>query len=371
MQRIFRYAINAVAALLLAMGMTSCGDLSVFEDEGDCDPHYYLKFVFDRNMLYNDQYQIGADAFAAQVGSVDVYIFDAKTGDFVARYSDAGERLREFGYRLPIDIKPGDYEIIAWCGLADNDGHFTIADNISSYSDLKCRMARSMDGNQVTYSDKCLNALFHGRITHTFPDKEGDHYATVNLTKDTNYIQLALHHNAGELDPDRFSVMMEDDNGYLAYDNSLIDDITIQYRPWSIRGGVVDMETDGYNSRAAEDGTGFLVAELATSRLTANHNPLLTVTDNVTGRVVFSLPLVKYVLMMKSDRYSKMEAQEYLDREDEYSVIVFLQNNKKDPDNNDPDPEPNPDPDDDEGWYAVEIVINGWHIVDNGNVGLH
>ena len=351
MQRIFRYAINAVAAVLLTVGITSCGDILIFDDEGDCDPHYYLQFVFDRNMLYNDNYQIGADAFAAQVGSVDVYIFDAKTGSLVAQLSDAGERLRGYGYRLPIDVKPGEYDIIAWCGLDGNEGHFALSKNVSNISDLTCRMARDTDNGQVTYSDKCLNALFHGKISHDFPDEEGDHYATIHLTKDTNYIQLALHHKAGELTPERFDVTLDDANGYLAHDNSLMDDTTIQYRPWSMRGGVVDMDTDSY-TRAAEDGTGFLVAELATSRLMADHNPILKVTDNETGNIVFSLPLVKYLLMMKSQRYSKMDGQEYLDREDEYAVTVFLENK------------------DNEGWLAAEIVINGWHIVDNGNVGL-
>lgn len=357
MQRIFRYAINTIAAVLLVMGMTSCDALNIFDDEGDCDPHYYLQFVFDRNMLYNDNYQIGADAFAAQVGSVDVYIFDAETGDFVARFTDAGTHLREYGYRLPIEVEPGEYDIIAWCGLADNEDHFTIPENVSNMSDLTCRMVRDTDENQVVYNDKCLNALFHGKISHIFPDEEGDHYATIHLTKDTNYIQLALHHRSGELDPKRFDITMEDTNGYLAHDNSLIADDTIQYRPWNIMGGVVNMGDD-IDTRAAEDGTGFFVAELSTSRLMADHNPILKVTDKETGNIVFSLPLVKYVVMMKSQRYSKMEAQEYLDREDEHEVIVFLENKN------------NGSEGDDEGWYAVEIVINGWHIVDNGNVGL-
>ena len=351
MQRIFRYAINAITAVLLVMGMTSCDAFNIFDEEGDCNPHYYLQFVFDRNMLYNDQYQIGADAFAAQVGSVNVYIFDANTGNFVAQFSDAGDRLRERGYSLPIDVEPGEYDIIAWCGLDGNEGHFTLPEHVGHMSDLTCRMARDTDEDQVAYSDKCLNALFHGKISCAFPDEEGNHYVTVHLTKDTNYIQLALHHKAGELVPERFTVTLEDANGYLAHDNALIADDTIQYRPWSMKGGVVDMETEA-NTRAAEDGTGFLVAELATSRLMADHNPILKVTDNETGNTVFSLPLVKYALMLKSARYSKMDSQEYLDREDEYAVAVFLENK------------------DNEGWLAAEIVINGWHIVDNGNVGL-
>lgn len=355
MQRIFKYAINAIAAVLLTIGMTSCNDL-IFDDEGDCDPHYYLQFVFDRNMLYNDNYQIGADAFAAQVGSVDVYIFDAETGNLVARYSDAGEHLREPGYRLPIDVVPGDYDIIAWCGLANNDGHFVLSGNISHYSDLKCRMERDIDENQAAYSDKCLNALFHGKISHTFPSQEGDHYATVYLTKDTNYIQLAMQHKSGPLDHTQFAIAMEDANGYLAYDNSLLDDVNIVYRPWYQNGGEVEMGGDMTRADGAEEEeendntTGFLVAELATSRLMADRNPVITVTDKETDKVIFSLPLVKYLLMLKSQRYSKMSDQEYLDREDEYAVMVIL--------------------DDSEGWLNAEIHINGWHVVDNGNVGL-
>lgn len=351
MQRIFRYAINAVAAVLLTVGMTSCSNM-IYDDEGDCDPHYYLQFVFDRNMFYNDQYQIGADAFAAQVGSVDVYLFDAETGDFVARFSDEGERLRERGYRLPVDVKPGEYDIVAWCGLADNEDHFTIPETVDNISDLKCRMARDIDENHITYSDKCLNALFHGRITHSFPNTEGDHYATIYLTKDTNYIQLAMQHKSGPLDEKRFDITLEDANGYLDYDNSLLDDTNIQYRPWYQKGGVVDMgDTTRAEDAENEDyGTGFLVAELATSRLMADHNPLLVVRDKEADKVVFSIPLVKYLLMMKSQRYSRMGDQEYLDRESEYEIMVFLE--------------------DTEGWLAAEIVINGWHVVDNGNVGL-
>lgn len=339
-------------AAVSMLSMSSCE--KVFDGEGDCTPRYFLQFVFDRNMLYNDEYRIGVDAFAAQVGSVEVYVFAPETGNFVAHFTDEGAHLRQEGYRLPVDLKPGEYDIIAWCGLAGNEGHFTIPATVSHYSELKCRMARSTDEFGTVYSDKNLNAVFHGRISHYFPDSYGDHTATVYLTKDTNYIQIALHHrNGGYIDPERFTVIIEDENGYLAHDNSLLGDEQIQYRPWTRRGGVVE----GYAVKSDDEtagGSAFLVAELATSRLVSDHkaSTYITVTDTLTGNVVFSIPLVKYILLMKSDRYSYMDDQEYLDREDEYDIMVFLENV------------------DDKGWLAAQIVINGWHIVDNGNVGL-
>ena len=349
-QKMKQYVAMTLFTAISVSFFPSCEN--IFEDEGDCDPYYFLEFVFERNMLYNDKYQIGADAFAAQVGSVEVFVFEPGTGNFVAHFSDEGDLLRQDGYRLPVDLAPGDYDIIAWCGLSGNNGDFSIPASVSNYSDLKCRMARSVDESGTVYSDKNLNAVFHGRISHYFPDSPGEHTAVIYLTKDTNYIQLALHHrHGGYIDPERFTVSIDDANGYLAHDNSLLEDDQIQYRPWSRRGGVVD----GYSTKADDENNGgaaFFVAELATSRLLSDHQAQIKVTDQLTGNVVFSIPLIKYILMMKSDRYSSMDDQEYLDREDEYNIMVFLENL------------------DDKGWLNAQIVINGWHIVNNGNVGL-
>lgn len=351
--------------LLTASLLTGCKDGPVFDTEGDCDPHMYIQFVFDKNMEYNANLGYGHDVFSTQVGSVDVYIFNPETGEYIAHYAEAGEALRADGYRMELDLEPGSYEIIAWCGLSDNEDHFVLPENINKNDELRCRMARQTDSEGLVYSDVCLKELFHGRIdSHTFPDEEGEHVATVYLTRDTNYIQLAMQHHGKALDPSQFLVTMDDANGYLAHDNSLLKDDDIQYRPWSIRGGVVDLDWSSQrvgsrrnalaaSTRADEDGnTGFLVTELATSRLMENRNPYLKVTDTESGKVVFSLPFVEYVSMMKSDRFKNMDLQEYLDREHEYEVMVFLEN------------------DDDEGWRAVQIIINGWHKIDNGNVGI-
>lgn len=324
---------------------------SVYDDQGDCDPHAYLQFVYDRNLLVNVNNKIGADAFGAQVGSVEVYIFDASTGEYVARLEDKGEALSRPGYRLPLDLPPGDYDAIAWCGLADNADHFVLHEPVvTAREDLKCRMKRDYEGGKA-FSASNLNPLFHGTLSFSIPEQEGEYIHTVYLTKDTNYIELALQHRSGALDPERFTITMSDNNGHLAHDNSLIDDEAVEFRPWTVAGGVVDMEL---GSRAGEEGTGFLVAELATSRLMTDHQPVLKITDKETGRDVFSIPMVDWALLFKSARYSSMDDQEYLDREYEYNVMVILENDETV----------------NEGWIAAEIVINGWHVVNNGNVGL-
>ena len=65
--------------------------------------------------------------------------------------------------------------------------------------------------------------------------------------------------------------------------------------------------------------------------------------------------------MLKSEKYSGMNDQEYLDREDEYNIMVYLQKEGND----------NPDiPDDSSEYTAVSIYINGWRIVHHDNTEL-
>lgn len=329
-----------LAAVLLC---SACG--SVFDDEGDCDPRYFVRFVYDMNMLR-------ADAFASQVSSVDLYVFDAESGAYVTHLSDKGEALASGSYRMPLNLTPGKYNFIAWCGLADNDGDFTVAQAIAQPGDLKCMMARSRD-EKGAYSNRNLYALFHGSLTAELPDTEGEHVYTVKLIKDTNNINLSLNHTSGPLDPDRFEVTMTDENGLMAYDNSLLTDEQIEYRPWSLCSGELNVATSRADALDDdEDGSNqgsYLKAEISTARFMADHDCRINIVDKQEGKVVFSIPLVQWALLLRSDNHASMGEQEYLDREDEYNLMVFLTDSK-------------------EGWTAMEIVINGWHIINHDTV---
>ena len=323
---------RGVAMLAAVLCCTACD--TIFDDEGDCEPHYFVRFVYDMNMLR-------ADAFASQVSSVDLYVFDAESGAYVAHLSDKGEALASGSYRMPLDLDPGKYDLIAWCGLADNGGDFTVAEAVAQPGDLTCTMARSRD-EKGAYSNRNLHALFHGSLSVELPDEEGEHVVTVKLTKDTNNINLSLNHTAGPLDPDRFEVTMTDENGLMDYDNSLLTDEQIEYRPWSLRSGALDVATT--RADGEEEGAGFLKAEISTARLMADHDCRINIVDKQEDKVVFSIPLVQWALMLRSDNHANMGEQEYLDREDEYNLMVFLADSK-------------------DGWMAMEIYVNGWKLV--------
>ncbi|MBR5478056.1 MAG: FimB/Mfa2 family fimbrial subunit, partial [Bacteroidaceae bacterium] len=119
---------------LFAVMFTSCDDSFVYDDEGDCSVHYRIKFKYDRNMKF-------ADAFSTEVTSVALYAFD-KSGILVYQGAESGTALADAGYALPVELQPGEYELLAWCGVGDG-GSFVVplaTVGVTTKEELTCRM---------------------------------------------------------------------------------------------------------------------------------------------------------------------------------------------------------------------------------------
>ncbi|MCM1449383.1 MAG: FimB/Mfa2 family fimbrial subunit [Clostridiales bacterium] len=314
--KLITYITSRLAALALAtVALSSCQGM-IYDDEGDCDPYYKVKFRFDRNMAF-------ADAFPNEVNSVTLYAFDAATGDLVWSNHESGERLAQEGYVMDLPVDPGKYHLMAWCG----DGHKTsFKVNDASHIDaLHCRMEREYKSRagEVAVSSKDLDRLYHGRIEdQVMPDEQGVHYYTVPLTKDTNVIRVMLQQLSGEkmLYSD-FDFEITDANGHLESDNTLRGSETIYYTPWSQKNAIGNIV---YPDAEHTTDLGAVLAEFTTSRLTTGSSPRLTVKKHNGGDVIFSVPLKPYLLAFKGDHHASMNDQEYLDREDEYNMVFFL-----------------------------------------------
>ena len=84
---------------------------------------------------------------------------------------------------------------------------------------------------------------------------------------------------------------------------------------------------------------------MTVNRLFTGKNPQLCVLKHETGEKVFQIPLIDYVLLVKGKYNRAMTNQEYLDRQDEYSFIFFLDANNN--------------------WLSSHIFINSWRVVLN------
>lgn len=73
----------------------------------------------------------------------------------------------------------------------------------------------------------------------------------------------------------------------------------------------------------------------------------LVITQVSTGKEIFNVPLVDYFVMVKGHYAFEMGSQEYLDRQDDYSMVIFLEHREGA----------------DEEFIAARVYINGWQIV--------
>lgn len=332
-----RWAFRLVVPLaVLAGGLASC---STIWDNDDCPATYRVQFRYDYNMAF-------ADAFSAQVHSVTLYAFGAD-GKLAFTRSESGDALTAEGYSMELPVPPGQYDLVAWAGVADGDGFALpqLTVGVSTLDDLKCRINRHSHENcmrQPVDSVGRLQPVWNGHVEaqpltrgSSFPDTE---YITVPLVKDTHTFRVILQQMAeGEMEASRFEVSVADRNGLMAADNSLLPGD-------GVLTSMAYYQTDGSAGTSGADGERLNVAvyELTTGRLMADSRARLTVTDRRDGRAVLSIPLVQYLELCRTVANYRMPLQEYLDREDTYSMTFFLDANQ--------------------AWINTQVIINDWIV---------
>lgn len=328
--------VSRIAAICLGLiAFCSC-DSIIYDDEGDCDPHYKVKFRYDMNMKFSD-------AFPAEVNAVTLYIID-ESGNVVWHKSESGEAVKADGYLMDVDIAPGTYTLLAWCGEGAGT-HFEIPSDATDHTALKARLQRERHTDGEGKSSILLNRLYHGTLkAQVFPNEQGVHIFTVNLIKDTNEVNIVLQHLSGEpVNKDDFTFTITDYNGYLDHDNNILPDEKITYF-----AHYKAMGTAGIHVPEVEQNSRYVssmsacIAELSISRLVKGQDCRVTV-YNKAGNIVLSIPLIDYALLVKGSVGRPLDDQEFLDRQDKYDLVFFL--------------------DEGDRWMNSYIYINSWKVV--------
>lgn len=309
---------SSLLLIVLISAFTAC---SMHDDRTDCPEECHLRFKYDYNMKF-------ANAFTNEVKQVAVYIFDDK-GHFVKMKTEEGDVLKANDYYMKLDVTPGKYHLVTWAGM-DGESFTTegLTAGVSTLSDLKVALKKT--GQE---SNKDLHPLWHGEIkeltvTGVFQEE------TVSLVKDTHRIRIVLQQiNGVPVDNKAFRFEITDDNSLINYDNSFIPSGEITYRPYAT----------GQNTVGDTPPVTTAYAELHTSRLMVNSKSRLRIIDAKDNSIVVDIPLVAYLMLTEMEGHKdKMTAQEYLDRQDEYSLIFFL--------------------DDNLAWLKIQVIINGWTV---------
>ena len=241
------------------------------------------------------------------------------------------------------DLTPGVYDLLVWAQgeerYADSYTFGQASIGSSACDVLKATVNRADKG----IVDHDLTPLFHGQLAKanlTKMEKGGTRTVKVSLTKNTNHFKVVLQNLSGvNLSADDFIFQITDNNGKMDYDNSLMEDEMLTYNAWSAYSA-----SAGVSSGSSEQtSVACAIAELTTNRLVKGHDMRLRVYNKSTGASIINIPLIDYALMVKGNYNKSMSDQEYLDRQDSYDLVFFIDENHK--------------------WQAASVIINSWRVV--------
>lgn len=334
-----------IALMASAATLCSCNSV-IYDDEGDCDPHYKVRFRYVKHLKSNNP-NVDIDAFASEVNAVTLYLVDEATGKIVWSKSESGSVLNNTDYLMDVPVNPGRYHLVAWCGEGVGP-HFYVPES-DRPEGLSCSLMHDQFGSRAagdtfTYST-AMKDLFHGRtMSQEFPEEEGTHIYNVDLTKDTNDITVLLQQTSDSpMRENQFSFYITDRNHELDWTNEVVaeEGELIKYTEHTKAVGSGSVAIPAEELQYAQFPAVF--AELRTSRLMANKDAVLTVVNNETGAKVLEFPLTEYFTKYRPTRYNIYSDQEYLDRQDHYDLIFFLDAGYR--------------------WERTRIYINSWRVV--------
>ena len=325
---IYKSLMGAAIALASMTGMAGCGAIN--DDLPPCPEGVNLRFVFDYNMEF-------ANAFPSQVDCLTLLVYD-QNGNYITTRTETSSVLADENWRMTLDLPAGQtYHFVAYGGMECEKSTFHFVNTPSAGSTLT-QLGVDMNANCIDADPGVeLHPLFFGDLDLTVPEGALDYTAgTVYMMRDTNTIRILLQNVDGTpcLASD-FSFTITDNNTSLAYNNDVIPTAAgntyFPYATGEVSAGTTEEDEDAV----------LAYAEFSTSRLIDGSGARLTVIDNLTGSNVLSIPLVNYLLLLRSQQFSKMGRQEFLDREHRWNVILFLGNGR---------------------WIDTRIVINDWIV---------
>jgi len=257
---------------------------------------------------------LDVDAAPEYIKDVSVYVYDADS-NYVTRIDIAQPMLLANKHRVRIEGLPeGDYQFVVWSGQANSE--YAVSGDRGTSDQF--RLSLSNLSNTVMTQ---LPDLYYGKLDKIHYD---DKYAVhdVYMMKNTNQLAcfvVPLSQDV-KMNPSDYVLEIVADNGTMDINNEMASDKLIHY---SSVPELAVINDDDYGQLHG------IKYNLSTLRLMEKGICRLVLTkksDNQTDQI-FNISFPKYIgefgsLYTKLGK--KLEPQEYLDRQDYYTVIFYL-----------------------------------------------
>ena len=355
---------KSLKMIVVAALFTGCDMMK--EDRDDCPIGLYVNFVYDYNIHR-------ADMFKDHVGSVTLYVFD-ESDKLVAQRTVSGSELSVYGYNIHFterELAPGhQYRLSAvalqkdWNAALRTPGAKYRKTTLST-GDSRQQMGVTLDRRQLTQPNNYfevstaapLDTLWHTKqvmmayaanqpaatryhenanskpttnAVETITLESGvPAYATVSLVRNTNHLNISLREldKPESVDADDYEVFILDANGDVDCDNNVpaaADSLVYRpYQQWTTTfdaGGTIGVERSAHYD---------LMFNRLMHNTTTDDNAVLCIRRKSDGTevAVINLP---YVLCEGRTAYEiySYRPQEYLDREYDYRLEIFLRGDR-------------------------------------------
>lgn len=285
--------------------MVSC--TWVKDDIDECPYGFWLKLRYTYNIL-------DVDAAPKYLMDAYVYVYDAD-GNYIKRIYVSRDDLASNDYRVRIEgIPEGDYQFVVWSGMGNSQ--YAVSGDTKTIDDFRLSLVGAADN----YSSE-LPALYHGYMPPVHYD---DSYAQydVELMKNTNQLACLVVTISDEIEmsPDDYILQVTADNGSMdAYNNIVPSGYAITYEPF-VSDTVVFHDTDYGDLHGIK-------FSIMTLRMMTDDNCRMILQNVRTGQTIFNISFAEYISMIGSlytNIGRKIPAQEYLDRQDFYTIVFYL-----------------------------------------------
>lgn len=323
----------ALASLAMIFGAVSC----VKDGSDTCNN--ILRIVYDYNM---DR----VDKFHVQVNFLSIFVFDSQTGLFEEEIKLTGPFNKDFEMFVPQHLHGKSYDYMVWAGLNSDSYSFpaTLTKGVSKLEDFQVQVK----GYEEQLVAQDLEPLWHGLIRNVKFEINDEKTEVISLMKDTKTFRVVFSFTEGteqesELvfpyDIEDLELSIYSADGWYDYTNTLLDPVNRDIR---------------YATYLAQtDDNGGYIFELNTLRLMADRNATLVVRVKSEDTEVFRMPLNNYLNLLRLTEESWVsDFQEYLDREDNFRILIFINNNEVG----------------ENGWLSFKIMINDWTVREH-NIG--
>ena len=275
--------------ICIVMLFSSCNWVN--DDLSDCPTGTWLKISYTYNIL-------DVDAASSQVGDITIFAFD-KNNKYVDRLDVDSIALHQGYCMVRVPFPEGSYHLLLWGGASDRQYRFPYlktgqTERKSLLLSLICNSEKQMNGK--------LNGLFYGSLENITISND---YQVLDapLVKNTNYFSCILQDDNNLLNQEDFTFTLEAANGVMDHTNTPLGTEPVYYRPYRQEVSILDEEE----------------TPVIHARLNIKHVP--------SGQEILRLPLTQYLLLSKIHSHTgdEMGDQEYLDRQDSYTLLFFIQ----------------------------------------------